>query len=636
MSVPTSFLGRIRRDRRGNTLAIMAAAMIPMVGFAGSAVDMSRMYVVKVRLQQACDAGVLATRKAMTDTSMSTALEASAAAQGQAFFANNFRSGWFQTTSTTFTPTKASINTDSSVANGVAGTATTTVPMAVMSFFKIAPQTLTVTCQAVYDIADSDIMFVLDTTGSMSCLPSDPDDCGGARYSYQRGDGTTAYAATEKTGSKMEALRKAVILFDSTIRSSADPSSHFRYGFVPYASGVNVGRLIPSQYLQQSATYETRQIIGDYNYGSSFTQSLALAKADCPTAQKSVRMPAMGYIRASTGLWTDEGYPQARVYTNITYSKGTCSATAQRVRPRWRYAPATLDVSQFLNSADTGASVTDPTRLEGTPQKWSGCIEELDTTKGASFDVANLPDDLDPDVIPSNANNLWRPLWPDVVWRRDSTASQDLNDDAINEEVGTNGNPTPWYNFTYRYGGYYSGQAMVACGMPAQRLKVMSAQDVRDYVYNVDFKPLGGTYHDTGMIWGTRMLSPDGIFANDTARWPGRKDPQRSIVFMTDGIMAPNRQSYGLWGVENYSNRTGGIANYTVNYNNHVARFRVECDAAKRKGYTIYVVALGTNMTSDLTYCASPGQTYQATSTEELTEAFRNIAQRVAMLRIAQ
>lgn len=633
MSAPTSFLGRLRLDRRGNTLAIMAAAMIPMIGFAGSAVDMSRLYVVKVRMQQACDAGVLAARKSMSDTSMSTALEASAATQGKAFFDNNFRTSWFQTATTTFTATKVSINTDPKIANGVAGTATTTVPMALMSFFKVAPQTLTVTCQAVFDMADSDIMFVLDTTGSMACLPSDPDSCGGALYSYRRADGTMAYAAAEKTGSKIEALRKAVILFDSTIRSSADPSSRYRYGFVTYASSVNVGTLIPSEYLQKSATYETRQIIGDYDYGSSFGQSLALAPTDCPVRQ-TVRMPATGYSRSFPGLWDDEGYPQARRYTSITYSGGKCSATVQRLRPRWRYGPATLDTSQFLNSANAGAAVSDPTRLEGAPQKWSGCIEELNSTPGTSFDVSNLPDDLDPDVRPTDANNLWRPWWPDVVWRRDSTATQDLNDDAISEESGTNG--SPWYNFSYRFGGYYSSLGHAPCGMPAQRLRVMSAQDVRDYVYNVDFKPLGGTYHDVGMIWGTRMLSPDGIFANDTARWPGRKEPQRSIVFMTDGIMAPNRQSYGLWGVENYSNRTGGGGDFQTNYNNHVARFRVECDVAKRKGYTVYVVALGTKMTADLTYCASPGQTYQASSTEELTEAFRNIAQRVAMLRIAQ
>lgn len=164
----------------------------------------------------------------------------------------------------------------------------------------------------------------------------------------------------------------------------------------------------------------------------------------------------------------------------------------------------------------------------------------------------------------------------------------------------------------------------------------MTAQQVHDYVYNADFKPFGGTYHDTGMIWGTRMLSPNGIFAADTAAWPGRKDPARNIVFMTDGTMSPSWSSYGQYGVEGLDQRDGAGTNSTADYDNHVARFRVECDAAKKKGITIYVVAVGVSVNSDLTYCASPGQTFQASSTSDLTAAFKSIAQRVAMLRISQ
>ena len=59
-----SILSALRKDVTGNTLAIMAAAMIPIIGFTGSAIDMGRLYVIKVRMQQACDAGVLAGRKA--------------------------------------------------------------------------------------------------------------------------------------------------------------------------------------------------------------------------------------------------------------------------------------------------------------------------------------------------------------------------------------------------------------------------------------------------------------------------------------------------------------------------------------------------------------------------------------------
>ena len=59
------FLGRLARDTRGNVLAIVAAAVLPMTAFVGAGLDLSRAYLVRTRLQQACDAGVLAGRRTM-------------------------------------------------------------------------------------------------------------------------------------------------------------------------------------------------------------------------------------------------------------------------------------------------------------------------------------------------------------------------------------------------------------------------------------------------------------------------------------------------------------------------------------------------------------------------------------------
>ena len=52
--------------------------------------------------------------------------------------------------------------------------------MTLLQIFGKAPVTLNVACQAHYDLADTDVMFVLDTTGSMSCVPSASGTCTGA------------------------------------------------------------------------------------------------------------------------------------------------------------------------------------------------------------------------------------------------------------------------------------------------------------------------------------------------------------------------------------------------------------------------------------------------------------------------
>lgn len=648
-------LARLRRDKRGNAIAIAAASLIPLMGFSGAAVDMARLYIVKVRLQQACDAGVLAGRKVMTDTATSTPLDAEAKKQASAFFANNFRNGYLNSSAVDFKPVKAASGTDTTVANAVTGTATATVPMAVMGFFGSKPVKMDVACQAVFDLADTDVMFVLDTTGSMACLPSDPASCSnGPTVSYKRSDGSTGWYNPEKNGSKMQALRDAVVLFDSTMRGNADPTTHFRYGFVTYSSTVNVGRLIPTANLATEGTYQTRYpspdvptiagvpagiaAAGDYAYGNSSAVSRTGIPKEYCVAQRS---PASGFTR--TGLtWGDEGFYQARAYYNLSWSSangGTCSGRQQPLRRMWRYGPWTWQTDDWIGSHRdlNNSPALNPTRLDGSTARWRGCIEEPVTSTASTFDVSNLPQDLDPDSAPTGKDG-WRPAWPDVVWNRETYGTQDVKDENVVQEAGLSRNAPggyyAWYLKNYGGGAFYDDTGSAACGMKSYRLKTWTAQQVKDYVNDPDFKAYGGTYHDVGMIWGTRLLSPDGVFGADTAAWPGRKAPSRNIVFMTDGTMSPSQTSYGLYGVELWDNRTGGQNDSAKDYSNHVARFRVECDAAKAKGFTIYVVAVGVDINDDLTYCASPGQTFEASSTDDLTDAFKQIAQRVAMLRI--
>ncbi len=57
-------LRRLVADRSGSTYALLAAALIPMLGFAGIGIDVSRTYMAQSRLQSAVDAAVLAAVRA--------------------------------------------------------------------------------------------------------------------------------------------------------------------------------------------------------------------------------------------------------------------------------------------------------------------------------------------------------------------------------------------------------------------------------------------------------------------------------------------------------------------------------------------------------------------------------------------
>jgi Flp pilus assembly protein TadG len=613
----------------------MAAMMLPLLAFAGGAIDVARLYTVKARLQQACDAGVLAGRKSMTDSTLTnTTLDPTATKQAQDFFKNNFSTGWFSTTSPTFTPTKTS---DAQVS----GTASVVVPMSIMSIFGFSSSTINVQCQATYDIADTDIIFVLDTTGSMACLPADSDStcnnyvgsAGAVAYSRPSDSasgndsmagyaGTTGYYVPEKSGSRIAALRSAVLNFYDTMAANVDSSTHVRYGFVTYTSTVNAGKAIVSispSYMIGGAgngttawSYQSRYQNGDAT-SSSNTTYYNVSQSTCNSyiSAKTYTSPTSG--TGTTVSWTANS-------NNST--NGTCVVTKTTYTPKWIYAQVDQDVSAFV----TGAAVDDPTEVGSSKTVWLGCVEERFTTPGASsFSTTNLPADLDPDLIPSSKNTSWRPMWPEVEYARNNYSSiansSSTGDSTSNPNLGTD---------TYYKLGY------VSCGKPVKRLGEMTRAQVSTYVNAADFRAIGGTYHDTGMIWGTRMLSPNGIFGADTKAWTGRQTPNRVIVFLTDGDMAPSTSIYGLYGTEYYDRHvTNGDFNNIKAYHN--ARFLAECAKAKALNIDVWTVSIDTSASTQMQSCATTtAQALYTTDGGGLSTVFAKIAKQIAMLRITQ
>ncbi|MCD2316089.1 pilus assembly protein TadG-related protein [Sphingomonas sp. IC-11] len=619
------FLGRLRRDVRGNTLAMMAAFLIPLAAFTGSAVDVGRMYLVKIRLQQACDAGVLAGRKFMLDSNSST-LDSNAVTQARAFFASNFPSGLMGTPAYTSTSNPYPFVPSKTSDNQVAGTASTQVPMTLMAMFGQTSQALTVTCEARFDIADTDIMFVLDTTGSMACLATES-SCSQSTVSYQRPDGTgIAYYTTEKTNSKLSGLRSAVLSFYDTMAANIDSRTKVRYGFVPYTSTVNVGFDLPQGSLVSQTTYQSRRIIGDTLFGSTSTQTYSNTTYNNCMARAN-REPDSGYT--ANGL---------AYVTRANWSWGDCTVTGQYARPNWRYEPVTHDVSRFI----LRDVVTDPTKVTGATTRWQGCIEERRTQAAqTSFSTSNLPPDLDPDLRATSDDTRWRPMWPDVTYYRPGISATNYSGSGTNpygDFVPTNHVATTDYTSVapYAANGWAENirSGFHSCGKRVQLLDEMSRTEVSNYVNATDFKAIGGTYHDVGMIWGTRLISPTGLFASYTAAHPGRQAPNRYIVFMTDGEMAPNVSLYGMYGIEEYDRRISGGYGDLTDYHNK--RFVAVCSAAKERGITVFVVGFGQTLNNELTTCASPGQAYYARDNAALTSAFQTIARQVAMLRISK
>ena len=645
------FLRSLARDVRGNTLAMMAMFLIPLSGLVGSAVDMSRLYVVKARLQQACDAGALAGRKFMVDPGPT--LDSNATAQAQAFFANNFKKdvpgngtlGFMNSSAVTFTPTRT---TDSQVA----GTASASVPMTITKMFGTNAITLNVSCQARFDVADTDIMFVLDTTGSMACLPSDSDTTcsnyasSAAKVTYTRPSGsgvpgyagTTGVGTTENTGSRISALRAAVLSFYDTFAANADPSTKVRYGFVTYTSSVNVGQAIldkSSSYLvggsgSETQTYQSRSVYADYVISTATNSTNnGRSSANC---NRSVRTPT------TAKTYSSPSGQATRAYDSWNSGTGRCESKTDTLGPQWEYKPVAFDVNPLVS----GNTITDPTKVRGQTSQWIGCVEtSVDTPGATSFSTSGLPSELNPDLFPSGSTRWW-PHMADLTYARNGWGNSNndySNDDdtAYNPNYGVDSNPsstTSGYPTTY-----LRNAGAVSCGKPAKRLGVMTRAEVSAYVNAADFVPMGGTYHDTGMIWGTRLIAPNGPWASDTAAWPNRLTPNRVIVFLTDGDMAPSNTAYSMYGVEAFDKRVSnsGSSSSATLKTLHNARFLAICSAAKARNIDVWTVSIDTTANAELTACATTStQALASADGTGLSTAFASIARRLAMLRLTR
>ena len=626
-------LRRLRSDTAGNTLMLVAAAILPLTAMIGAGVDLSRTYMIKSRLQQACDAGALAARKSMGG---SATLTTAATTNSQTFFANNFPAGAFGTTNISFTP---ALDANAQVT----ATANARVPETIMTVFGNNYTDLTVRCDAILEVANTDVMLVLDVTGSMLDCPDDS-ACGGGG------------------GSKIVGLRAAVLDFYDTINGSATATSQVRFGFVPYSANVNVGELLPTAYLNDSHTYQsavanmtTPKYLGTPGNPvvTVETYSTTLSSANCNKYGVNKNYPTLN------GSTFNTGGPAPAMTTKTVYSfknwgvaPGTTSGTNRTCRrnktvtdttytllgyslTNWTFQPSSYNVSNFKAGTNITIATSNPTgyvptsgqynqqqlaavATAGTTNSsyaWNKCIEERDTVAQATF--APIPAaayDLNIDLIPSSTETRWRPSFQQVIRNRPGPATV------------TSANLTTYSNPSH------------SCPRAAAKLAEMTRSQVEAYVNSL--APTGNTYHDIGMAWGARLISPTGLFAAENVVAANGREINRHVIFMTDGLMCPNPGVYTPQGVENIDRRVMGATAPTncsgEIITRHTNRFLALCQATKGMNISLWTVAFGTSNPPSLVSCANAGQSFVATNTATLRAQFQLIASRIASLRLSR
>jgi len=507
-----SFLGRLARDRAGNTLALVAAAILPLLAMVGGGVDLGRSYLSQSRLQQACDAGVLAARKRLGSEAVVTGdIPEDAASIGNRFFNVNFQDGTYGTYDRAFAMTLEEDYSISAVANVI-------VPTTIMQIFGYAEVPVEVECQAQISVVDTDVMMVLDVTGSMGTT--------------NPGDEVPRIAA----------LRETVRNFHAQLAAAAAAGTRIRYGFVPYSTNVNVGGLLEDEWVTPEWTYQSRVI-----------------QKDDPET------------------------------------------------PKWKYQSLTLDVSDWRETSN-------------------GCIEERGTYEIGDYDNVDLDRalDLDIDRVPSpgDPDTQWRPQFPDIIFARNMTYDGQGSFKKNGVTVSAQDFVSP------------ATLGTAACPRPARKLGEMDTGEIETYLAGL--QPGGHTYHDIGMIWGGRLLSPSGIFASENADRNSGIPTSRHLIFLTDGETSTLDLSYSSYGLEPLDSRRWK-SNSSLSLNETVEkRFAFACSEVRKKNITVWVIGFGTALSDVMKECAGEGHYFEAADAQELNVSFSAIAKKMSELRVVR
>jgi Flp pilus assembly protein TadG len=696
---------RLIKSTAAATLPMMAASLVPLIGIIGGGVDLTRGYLVKTRLQSACDAGALAARRRMSGNTLTSA----DIAVGESYFNVNLRNGAWGATN--IDVTYSAVTSGGTPTGAVRGDATARVPLTLMRvFWPDGAINMEADCEAQMNVTNNDIMFVLDVTGSMACLTSDDYDTQ-CRPWVGSNTLSSGLAVTEKANSRMDGLRTAVENFAVTLANATPNSARLRIGFVPYGSGVrvedaltatdtNTGHTAVSSPIRSTFTYRSRlarfstnahvantpttNTYWEYYRGNttpttnagSITTAHVLSQANCLNFMNNIAVS--GVVPATSPTNNGASAPNTVItYTwpddNTASSTGNSSATGSAPHAEWGWsgAPVTsgtsrscrrrrtdtsqsyqerysfthwisaptqsYDATAFMTTGGVNVVTTDfipsssarvsvssgtggytPVQLaamvaNGTAfgmttsnSRWDGCIIERNT---GTNDVDTAPTGVD--------DTKWAPAWPDVTFSGVTTGTSVSNTGS----AGTRATGAQW---TLNY----------ACPKAARRLFNVTTANlttVRNYV-NVlngaqtftpsDFLSHGKTYHDIGMIWGVRLMSPAGMFSSDHGAAPNGRAINRHIIFMTDGEMDTGTDSYSAYGYES----SGDAA--------HNTRFLAACQAAKDRGISVWVVAFAQSLTTELSTCADTGQAFEASSAADLNTMLQTIAQRIAELRL--
>jgi Flp pilus assembly protein TadG len=305
----------------------------------------------------------------------------------------------------------------------------------------------------------------------------------------------------------------------------------------------------------------------------------------------------------------------------------------------WTYDPMPFDP----NASTPLGNGTDQ-----STESWMGCVVEptsSDENSGVSGVINSSV--ADPDVSEPNVTEKWYPFW----WR----SGQGGFNAGINNWLPKSGGILGQTNTTEVQGDVvtdwdkFSGpnQGCPVPILPLQDATTSAGQTAVQNTVNAMWpRDAGGTQVAIGMIWGWRVLSPNGPFAANnghplsyanqaTLAW------KKAVILMTDGTeeWPQTNQDTGLSYLADGKIGTTNFGTVSSSPGPLDTRLQTVCNNMKASGnFVIYTIGLGSDGASntELRNCATPDGGFYPATPSNLTTVFQSIANSLLTLRLSQ
>ena len=361
-----------------------------------------------------------------------------------------------------------------------------------------------------------------------------------------------------------------------------------------------------------NVSFSTVPIVGQVIVGNGIPANTTITSLNGSTAAQ--------YAAGSGSLTISRN---AAAPSNFSSATGNCCNTALAA-----FAPLTY-ASAYDTASPAGSSTT---------TNWGGCVIEPTSSGEDATGTGVLSVTGNPDTSEPASGTSWYPYY----WVRDSTNSwasgtvsrQDTTTETQGEtatdwlhEVGPNqGCPVPLLPLT----------DVTSSTGKTQVLNTISSMWPRD---------AGGTQVHIGMIWGWRVLSPNGPFTPNNGHPLGYSTAastawKKAVVLMTDGTEEwPATDN--MTGLGQIADGKIGTTSNTTAVTNLGTRLTSLCSNMAASGnFIIYTIGLGTDGASNtaLQNCAttSNGGFFEAATTSNLQKVFQDIAKSLIALRLTK